>query len=250
MITLYTFGPAFGLPDPSAFVTKAETLLRIAGLPYRTDTSGFSKAPKGKLPYIVDDGEIVADSTFIRWHIERKYGFDFDRGLDREQRAVAMAFEKMAEEHIYWALVDARWMDDANFAHGPAHFFDTLPAPMRPFARIMVRREVRRKLYAQGIGRHSRAEIAELARRAIDSIADHLGGKPYLMGEQPCGADATMFAFVAGLLCPEFPSLLQESAMRHDNLKRYVQRMAARYYPELDTVAGLPQDSAMIGNAA
>src|SRR5947209_16311854 len=100
MITLYTFGPAFGLPDPSPFVTKAEMLLKLAGLPYRTDTSGFGKAPKGKLPYIEDDGERVADSTFIRFHIEKKYGFDFDAGLDAQQRATAWAFEKMAEDHL------------------------------------------------------------------------------------------------------------------------------------------------------
>jgi hypothetical protein len=34
MITLKGFGPAFGLPDPSPFVTKVEMLLKMAGLPY------------------------------------------------------------------------------------------------------------------------------------------------------------------------------------------------------------------------
>ena len=29
MITLESFGPAFGLPDPSPFVTKAEMLLKM-----------------------------------------------------------------------------------------------------------------------------------------------------------------------------------------------------------------------------
>ena len=81
MITLYTFGPGMGLPDPSPFVMKAELLLKMSGQPYRVDTKGFSKAPKGKLPYIDDDGEIVADSTFIRWHLEKKYKLDLDRGL-------------------------------------------------------------------------------------------------------------------------------------------------------------------------
>jgi hypothetical protein len=56
---------------------KTETLLKMANLRYRTDNSGFLRAPKGKLPYIDDDGEIVADSTFIR----KKYGIDFDPGL-------------------------------------------------------------------------------------------------------------------------------------------------------------------------
>src|SRR5688500_15111848 len=123
MITLYTFGPAFGLPDPSPFVTKAEILLKMAGLAYRTDTSGFSKAPKAKLPSIEDGGMRVGDSTFIRFHIEQRYQFDFDRGLTAGQRAVAWAFEKMVEEQLYFALLDSRWMNDANFAKGPIMFF-------------------------------------------------------------------------------------------------------------------------------
>ena len=78
MITLYTFGPYFGLPDASPFVTKAMLLLKFSGLPYEENRHGYSRAPKGKLPYIADDGIIIADSTLIRFHIEKKYGFDFD----------------------------------------------------------------------------------------------------------------------------------------------------------------------------
>ena len=33
MITLYGFGPLFGLPDPSPFVLKTMTQLKMAGLP-------------------------------------------------------------------------------------------------------------------------------------------------------------------------------------------------------------------------
>jgi glutathione S-transferase len=76
MITLYTFGPHFGLPDGSPFVTKTMLLLKFAGLPYQENRQGYGRAPKGKLPYIDDAGIVVADSTFIRFHIEKKYGFD------------------------------------------------------------------------------------------------------------------------------------------------------------------------------
>ncbi len=37
MITLHTFGPAFGQPDPSPFVMKAMALLKLSGQPYTTD---------------------------------------------------------------------------------------------------------------------------------------------------------------------------------------------------------------------
>ena len=96
----------------------------MAQLPYRTDSGGFSKAPKGKLPYVEDDGAIIADSTFIRWHLEQKYRIDFDRGLDAAQKATGWAFEKMIEDNFYWVIVHDRWADDANFRKGPIRFFD------------------------------------------------------------------------------------------------------------------------------
>ncbi|MGH6735450.1 MAG: glutathione S-transferase family protein [Methyloceanibacter sp.] len=238
MITLYSFGPAFGLPDPSPFVTKAETLLKMAGLDYTVDTATlFKKAPKGKLPYIEDDCEIIGDSTFIRWHIEKKYGFDFDRGLNPEQRAIAWAFEKMLEEHLYWTVVHARWMDDANFDKGPRAFFQGVPAPMRPFVLGMIRRKIRRALHGQGTGRHARDEIVALGTRSIDSAANFLADKPFMMGAEPTGLDATAFAFCAGLLCPFFETPLRGAAERHGNLRRYVGRVGARFYPDRREIA-------------
>lgn len=233
MITLYSFGPAFGLPDASPFVTKTEVLLKMAGLDYTADNiTMFKKAPKGKLPYIADDGEIIGDSTLIRWHLEKKYGFDFDRGLTREQRAIAWAFEKMLEDHLYWAVVHSRWLNDANFDKGPRTFFKGVPAPVRPIVLAMVRRQIRRALHGQGMGRHAEDEIVGLGTRSIDATADFLADKPFMMGDEPTGVDATAFAFMAGLLCPLFESPLRDAGERHDNLKRYVARMWARYYPE------------------
>ncbi|MGH6816072.1 MAG: glutathione S-transferase family protein [Hyphomicrobiaceae bacterium] len=230
---LYTFGPAFGLPDPSPFVTKAEVLLKMAGVPYRTDTSGFRKAPKGKLPYIDDGGKIVADSTFIRLHLEERYGIDFDRSLSAQERAVAWAFEKLCEDHLYWAVVDSRWRDKANFDAGPRQFFSGAPAPVRPLAIAIVRRMVAKNLKAHGMGRHSTEDIVRLGVRAVDAIAYFLEQKPWLMGTEPCGADATVFAFVAGLLCPRFVTPIRTAAERHANLAAYRDRAMRIFFPEL-----------------
>jgi glutathione S-transferase len=60
------------------------------------------------------------------------------------------------------------------------------------------------------------------------------------MGGEPTGADATMFAFVAGVLCPHFDTPLRTAAQHHENLRRYVGRMTARYYPDLGAIAGCP----------
>ncbi|MBV9991353.1 MAG: glutathione S-transferase family protein [Alphaproteobacteria bacterium] len=232
MITLYGFGPAFGLPDPSPFVMKTEVQLQMAGLSYVKQRAAPPTAPKGKIPFIEDKGVRIADSTFIRAHIERKYGVDLDRGLTPDLRARGWAIERMLEDHLYFALLHARWMDDGNFASGPAHFFDALPAETREAARQAGRERVRQTLHGQGLGRHSPDEIAELGGRSLAALSSLLGNKPYLFGPAPCAADATAFAFVAGAMTPFFDSKLRTAALTHKNLIAYRERMMEEHYPK------------------
>lgn len=236
MITLYTFGPYFGLPDSSPFVHKAMALLKIAQLPFATQVvspKNLGKAPKGKLPYIEDDGEIIADSTFIRWHIEKKYGYDFDKMLSDYERGTAWALEKMLEDNLYWILVQSRWMEDANFAKGPAHFFDGLPWPVCNMVRSAVRKKVKSNLFGQGMGRYSPNELLAIASKDIHAVAAILGDKPYLFGLQPCGADATALAFLEGLLCPHFESPVRSCAESFPSVVAYVERMKKRFFAEV-----------------
>ena len=233
MITLYTFGAYFDLPDPSPFVHKAMTLLKMAQIDHATQVvspKNLGKAPKGKLPYIEDDEDIIADSTFIRWHIEEKYNFNIDRGLSETERATAWALEKMLEDNLYWIVMATRWLDDANFETGPAHFFDGLPPVLRGFVRSMVRKKTASSLQSHGLGRYTPAERLAFARKNIAAVASILGDRPYLFGDEPCGADATAFAFIAGILCPHFESPERDVAESHANLVAYVARMKARYF--------------------
>jgi glutathione S-transferase len=232
MITLYTFGPYFGLPDASPFVMKAEVLLQMAELPYKTDANGFSKAPKGKLPYIADDGETIADSGLIRMHLEKKYNVDFDAGLSKRDRAIAWAIEKMCEDHLYWAGLHLRWMIDENFDKGPRRFFDAAPAPLRPLIATIARRQFKRNLWGHGMGRHTIAEMERLAAPDLDAVADVLGDKPYLMGDKPCGADAGVFPMIAHGLCPHFDNGLRSHAEQRPNLVAYGDRLMAQYFPD------------------
>jgi glutathione S-transferase len=236
MIILYSFGPAFGLPDQSPLVTKVEVLLKMARLLYRTDVTGLARAPRGILPYIDDGGTVVADSTFIRWHLEKRYRIDFNRGLAERQRAEVWAFEKMVDDQLYFALLHDRWMIEGNFRK--LRFFDKAPAMVRPLIAARTRRKVRAVLDAQGLGRHSPEDIAALGARSINAIADYLDDKPFFMGAEPTGIDATLFPFVCATLCPHFDSRLRSAAERRDNLRRYVGRMTALYYPGLEKLAG------------
>jgi glutathione S-transferase len=232
MIILYGIGPGFNLPEISPFVTKTEVQLRMAGLDYEKQKAMPSASPKGQLPFIDDESERVADSSFIRSHIERKYNFDFDQGLDLQQRAQAWAIERMIEHHLYAALVAARWLDPENFSKGPAHFFDGAPEAQRQSLRDAARHAVQDKHLVLGLGRHSPDEALELAGRSLMALSVLLGGKLYLMGSQPCGVDAIAFAVLAGTLTPFFESPLRQRALLFGNLTAYVDRMMELFYPE------------------
>ena len=244
MITLFGFGPGLGLPETSPYVTKTEVQLKMAGLAYRKERAMPPASPKGQLPFIEDEGEKIADSTFIRAHIERKYGFDFDASLAREARAQAWAFERMIEHHVYWALVGARWVDPENFAKGPAHFFDGAPQDRREQLRENAQFRVAENYLLSGLGRHAPDDDVELALRSILALSVQLGDKPYLMGDKPVGVDATAFGAVAGILTPFFASKLRGEVEGFDNLTAYVDRMMRHYYPEFSWSSASEREAA------
>ncbi len=233
MLKIYGFGPAPGLPDLSPFVLKAMTLLKMAGVNYVVDTTGFRRAPKGKLPYIDDDGVIVADSTFIRFYIEKTRGIDFDAGLSEGQRAQSWAIEKLCELHLNSIVALHRWKDEDNFARGIGVVFDAmLPSLVRAPAKWIIRRGFVRRLWQQGVGRFTAAEIKVLGNRDIEALATLLGDKPYLMGDAPCAADAAMFATLTLLMDPATASPTRDAALSKPNLVAYRDRMMGRYFPQ------------------
>jgi glutathione S-transferase len=227
VITLYGAGPMFGLPDPSPFVVKTITQLRIAGLPYRFERALPSAGPKSKIPFIRDGDTVLGDSVFILEHLRIAHGVDLDAHLSARERAVGWALERMLEDHLYWAIVHMRWAIDENFDKGPAQFFTGAPPEVR-----QARREgVRQTLQAQGFGRHSEDEIVWLAQRDFGAAAELLGEKPYLFGERPSSFDGTLYAFAASAVSPLFICKLRDAAESHANLMAYCGRIKERYFP-------------------
>jgi glutathione S-transferase len=96
---------------------------------------------------------------------------------------------------------------------------------------------VKGNIYAHGLGRHSRSEIAELGSRSVASLAVMIGEKPYLMGDKPCGADATAFAFAVSVLTPFFAGPLHDAACLYPQLLSYTGRLMQQFYPELAKAA-------------
>ena len=81
--------------------------------------------------------------------------------------------------------------------------------------------------------------VVMLSQRSLDALELLIGDKPYLMGEQPCGADAFVFATLAAAMTPFFDTPIRAQAIRRPALVAYVSRMMDRFYPEFEWDAGI-----------
>ena len=160
MITLITFAPSFGQVAASPFCVKAIWLLNMSGQSWnREDTADPRSMPKQKLPAIRVSDTLIADSDNIRVYLET-LGADFDAGLSDMEKSTSRAFIRMAEEHIYFHNVLARWGDDAVWPIIRDTYFAQIPKFARGFATNKLRRACLRGMAHQGLGRLTEQELS------------------------------------------------------------------------------------------
>lgn len=233
MIVLHQFPPAFGLPNASPFCLKLELYLRMAGLPYRNHYTGdVHKAPKGKLPWIDDDGTVMADSGLIIDYLKRKHGDPLDAHLDASQRATALAIQRLIEEHLYWAVLYDRWISEPGWALTRPAVFASMHWPLRDIVHKIARRGLRTEIKGHGMGRHKSEQIHAFGIADVNALAALLGTQEHFLGARPSSIDAIATAFLANILMVPLETPVKQAAAAHANLVAYTKRMARNYFPE------------------
>ncbi|NKF21238.1 glutathione S-transferase family protein [Solimonas marina] len=229
-VELQQFHTPRGWPNLSPFCMKVETWLRLAGVDYRVVTQPLPNGPMGKLPVAIIDGEKIADSHSIIARLSAVSGVDLDAGLDARQRAAARAFERLINEHLYWALVYFRWIDDAGWAQMQSVVLGRMPLPLRLVVAPVARRGVRAQLKGHGLGRHPPQEILRRAAQDLQALADWLGDQPYFMGDDATSLDASAYAFIANLYDAPVETPLKALVAAHPNLVAYCARLQQRCF--------------------
>lgn len=232
MLKLITYPPAFGAPSASPFCVKAMCLLKMAGVEYEAKfTSDPRKAPKNKLPVLIDGDQQIADSDVIRAHLETTTGIDFDAGLTPVQRATSRAVIRMVEEHLYFALVCDRWLNDDNWPHVKKAFFSEIPAAIRGFVTNMIRKKVRAQMVGQGMGRHSPTEQLARADADLKAISGILANNDFLFGATPSAADASVMPVLGAIAGAPTKTALCQRVTDDSGLMAYISRAQAALLP-------------------
>jgi len=228
MIQLATFPPAFGLRNVSPFCLKTEMLLTSLQLPFElVEEADPRKAPKAKLPYLIVDGEKIADSELITQYLDQVTQGQVYADLSAEQKAQGTAVTRLAEDHLYWMLVASRWLDSDWWPNVVEGFFGFVPKIVRPLITRLARKQVAKTYDLQGLGRHTLAEQKGFAERDLAALEALVGHEGYLFGQTPNIFDFTVASLMAGIYDNQPATWLTEIAQSYNNLKTYTERVQA-----------------------
>ena len=229
MITLHQPSPPGWerVGNMSPYCLKLEAWLRLAKIPYQVKAPNFSKAPKGKIPYIYDDARnlTMGDSGLIIEDLKKTYNVTIDQKLTPEQAAISVAVQRMLEEHLYFGGVRTRWGDEESFSYVKGFFMKVLPPVIGGLILSQIRKGVLKATYSQGMGRHSREDLEALCRADIDALSALLGDKPFLLGAEPTTIDATIYGFMANFLWVPWTNDLKTYGISKVNLVAHTERM-------------------------
>jgi glutathione S-transferase len=220
MITLYSYPELFGVADNNGYGLKVFAFMRLAGVPFRHEhIFDASAAPRGQLPYIVDEGEAIGDSETIIAHLSRKYALALDAGLDAAQRDQNLLVTRLLDD-LYWVMSYSRWKDERYF---PA-FRDALlrehPSVTTDGLRKAQEFNFQRYYYA-GIGRYAPEAAYARGRADLGVLARLVPAEGYVHGSRPTSIDAGIYGFIANIHFYAIDTPLKRCVAAQPNLVRH-----------------------------
>jgi hypothetical protein len=131
-VRVFGLPPVWGTPNPSPFVIKLLTWLRMAGIAYeQVVLKRPPQSPTGKIPYVVlPDGRLLSDSSAIVETLAVERGVDLDAHLDARGRAEAHVIRRTIEEHLYFVGLYERFATPEGFARTGVDYFRHAPWPV------------------------------------------------------------------------------------------------------------------------
>jgi glutathione S-transferase len=220
MITLYSYPTLFGVADNNGYGLKVFAFLQFTRLPFvHEHIFDPSQAPRGQLPYIVDDGQTIGDSDTIIAHLIGKYRLSIDAALDARQRDTSLLVTRMLDD-LYWVMSYSRWKDDGYWPL----FRDALMRehPTLTAEGLLKAREFNfQRYHFQGIGRF--APDAAYARGLADLkvLADLVPESGYVHGKAPTSIDAGIYGFIANIWFYDIDTPLKQFVAAQENLVRH-----------------------------
>jgi glutathione S-transferase len=189
MITLFSYPELFGVADNNPYGLKVFAFLRLCNLPFRQEHIFDAKsAPRGQLPYIVDEGEHVGDSDVIIAYLIRKHDLTIDNALTASQPTTRHLITRMLDD-LYWVMSYSRWCDPQFWPLFRDEILKTHPSVAETSLEQARKYNFERYFY-QGIGRYNPDAVFERGISDLQALASLIPDNGFLFSAQPSSIDA------------------------------------------------------------
>jgi len=227
-VILHQYPPGKSSPSLSNFCLKLETFLRSHKIPYENQYS-YKAGRKGKVPWIEYKGERKTDSGFIIDYLNEKFELNIDSDLSAEQKALGRTIVSMVEDRTYFVVLYHRFIENySDFKRNAAPSGLGYSVAMK-----MQQRKVRSYLDGQGLGRHSKEEIYQIAHEDVNALSTLLGTKDFLLGDTPSSYDCAVFGLYGIILFGgEDVPLAEYIKENASNITPYCERMKELYWAD------------------
>jgi glutathione S-transferase len=226
MLTLYSYPPLFGVADNNGYGLKVFAFLKLAGVPFvHEHLFDASAAPRGQLPYIVEDGETTGDSDAIIAQLTDRHGLTIDAALSPAQRRTDHLVTRMLDD-LYWVMSYSRWKDDRYYPL----FRDAFMAqhPQLDAAGLDKARDYNaQRYYYQGIGRYAPDQAYARGLADLEVLAEIVPAESYVHGPAPTSLDAAIYGFIANIHFYPIETPLKAFVSAHPSLVRHCEAIHA-----------------------
>jgi glutathione S-transferase len=239
MVTLYSYPSLFGVADNNGYGLKVFAFLRLVaaiherfgkpastlpqyarGVPFAHEhIFDASAAPRGQLPYIVEDGETIGDSESIIAHLISKYALTIDAALSIRERDLSLLITRMLDD-LYWVMSYSRWKDERYW---PA-FRNALMRehPSLTAEGLQKARDYNfQRYHFQGIGRYTPAAAYARGLADLKVLADLVPATGYVHGSAPTSTDAGIYGFIANIYLYDIETPLKQCVAAQKNIVRH-----------------------------
>ena len=220
MITLYSYPELFGVADNNGYGLKVFAFMRLAGVPFiHEHIFDASAAPRGQLPYIVDDGETIGDSETIIAHLIGKFRLTIDAGLSATQRDMSLLITRMLDD-LYWVMSYSRWKDDRYFPAFRAALMREHPH-LAEEGLHKARQFNFQRYHFQGIGRYEPEAAYARGLADLKVLANAVPASGFVHGPKPTSIDAGIYGFIANIYFFDIDTPLKQFVSSQPNLVRH-----------------------------
>ncbi|XP_055691379.1 metaxin-1 homolog [Lutzomyia longipalpis] len=247
-ITFHAYKGEWGLASMDLECLQTLTFLRFLDVPVNMNTRGNTLfAPNGSLPYINDGSHKVDGYKKIIKYCQEK-GFDVNRGLKGEDKALSTAYIQHTKSKLHSYLVYTMWGTKESAEATRFLYAKRSPFPLSFYKPGQYLKQAEKYLEVQcGISikdgappeEHLTRQLILDAKKFVNEISAQLGDREWFFGGTPSEFDGILYSYLALLL--HYPlnfNPLAGHIRECRNLVDFVGRITKKYFEGLTFDSG------------